>query len=130
MVRRARHGHSNGAGGHQPATLLREDARLRHLLQGGGPGVTIVLYEKTRSYCAPCKATSRRLATNGVEPVRVAVDDDSPTTRQIVDELKADGFLESPVVKIIDEHGQYVDSWSGYRPDKIDQYTKISDRVA
>lgn len=82
--------------------------------------MTVVVY--TRDHCQPCNATKRKIAEHGIEPVLVATDDDSPTTAAIVAELKADGFAESPVVKIIDDHGDYVDAWSGYRPDKIAEH--------
>lgn len=82
--------------------------------------MTVVVY--TRQQCQPCNATKRKIAEFGIDPVLVSTDDDSPTTAVIVEELKADGFSESPVVKIIDDHGDYVDAWSGYRPDKIAEH--------
>jgi glutaredoxin-like protein NrdH len=86
--------------------------------------MTFVVY--TKSNCQPCNATKRRFAAAGVETIEVKIDDGSPSSDAIVTELKADGFQESPVVKVIDEHGDYVNAWSGYRPDLIDEHVRAA----
>lgn len=85
--------------------------------------MTLVLYTKEHTFCGGCMATKRELQKYPhVEPVIVAVDDGQPSTEVILKELEADGFLQAPVVKIIDEHGEYVDAWSGFNPDKLREH--------
>ena len=68
----------------------------------------------TKPGCMPCEATKRRLARRGIayDTVDVSVD------ASAADELRAEGFAESPVVMVA--LGDVVEKWSGYRPDRID----------
>lgn len=80
---------------------------------------TGVLYTQER--CQPCNATKRRLDSLEVEAIEVDLTQDTPLNDVIRAELRAQGWRESPIVKIL-EGGEYVDAWSGYRPDKIDEH--------
>lgn len=69
----------------------------------------VTVYSKPA--CVQCTATYRRLDTRGIsyKILDVSVDEEA------LEEIKALGYLQAPVV-ITDE-----DHWSGFRPDKIDR---------
>ncbi len=71
---------------------------------------TITVYSQPS--CVQCNATYRRLDAAGLEYPVIDVSEDAEALAKI----KALGYLQAPVV-ITDE-----DHWSGYRPDKIDEY--------
>ncbi|MEW2014283.1 MULTISPECIES: glutaredoxin-like protein NrdH [Microbacterium] len=64
--------------------------------------------------CVQCTATMRALEAAGIEFEVV----DLSTDREALARLKAAGFLQAPVVETVDQ------SWSGFRPDKIDDVAK------
>jgi glutaredoxin-like protein NrdH len=70
--------------------------------------LNLTVYSKKN--CQPCKATIRKLTETGLPFSVVAVDEDPA----VAEALRAEGWLESPVVKI--DGGR---SWSGYRPDEL-----------
>lgn len=63
----------------------------------------------TKPACVQCNATYRALDKKGVVYSSVDISQDP----QALEELKAMGYLQAPVVVTDD------DSWSGFRPDKI-----------
>ncbi|OMH36870.1 glutaredoxin-like protein NrdH [Tersicoccus sp. Bi-70] len=63
----------------------------------------------TKPACVQCNATYRALDKKGVVYQSVDISQDP----QALEELKAMGYLQAPVVVTDD------DSWSGFRPDKI-----------
>lgn len=83
---------------------------------------TVIVY--TKKPCPQCDATLRMLDGRGVTSVQIRIDDADGAV--ILEELKAEGFGSAPVVKVLargDEGGaSYLDSWGGFRPDKIDIY--------
>lgn len=67
----------------------------------------------TKEHCPQCAATKRRLNNAGVEYVE-------ENALQNLDKLKSMGFRAAPVVMT---EGK---SWSGYRPDLLDELTSSS----
>jgi glutaredoxin-like protein NrdH len=65
----------------------------------------------TKPACVQCNATYRALDRKGIEYKKVDISQDPAALEQIRDL----GFMQAPVV--ITEN----DSWSGFRPDKIDE---------
>lgn len=63
----------------------------------------------TKTNCPKCSSTSRVLDGRDVTITYRSFDDEPG----LVDEAKARGFFEAPVVITPD------DAWSGYRPDKL-----------
>lgn len=71
----------------------------------------VTVYTKPR--CQPCTATKRRLRDKGVEFVEESILEPGNLAA-----AKALGHLEAPVVVVGRE------SWSGFRPDLIDELAK------
>lgn len=69
--------------------------------------MNIEIWTKTR--CPKCNSTARVLKERNVTITYRSFDDEPG----LVDEAKARGFFEAPVVITPD------DAWSGYRPDKL-----------
>ncbi|GAA1821503.1 glutaredoxin-like protein NrdH [Agromyces neolithicus] len=69
----------------------------------------IKIYSKPS--CVQCNATYRAMDAKGIAyiVIDVTVDDIA------LEEIKALGYLQAPVVIALDDH------WSGFRPDKIDE---------
>lgn len=70
----------------------------------------MVVYVKPS--CVQCTATFRALDSKGLEYEVLDLSEDPVALA----EVKALGYLQAPIV-ITDE-----DHWSGFRPDKIDEY--------
>lgn len=68
----------------------------------------------TKPACVQCKATYRALDKKGIEYEVVDMSQD-PTA---LDKIRGLGFMQAPVVVTPN------DSWSGFRPDKIDELAK------
>lgn len=71
--------------------------------------MTVTVY--TKPACVQCNATYRALDKKGIEYKKVDISQD-PAALERIREL---GFMQAPVV--ITES----DSWSGFRPDKIEE---------
>ncbi|UFU16103.1 glutaredoxin-like protein NrdH (plasmid) [Curtobacterium sp. C1] len=69
--------------------------------------MTVTVY--TKPSCVQCTATYRALDNKGIEYVVRDVSTDEAALEQV----KALGYLQAPVVVTDEEH------WSGFRPDKI-----------
>lgn len=73
----------------------------------------------TNPFCQPCKATKRHLSRLKAEYTEVPLDDD---LRAI---FRREGFLMAPIVQAVDDEWESVaETWTGYDPDKIDEYFK------
>lgn len=79
----------------------------------------------TKPVCFQCTQTKRRFDERGIQ-----FDTEDITNVEYADALeafKAEGLLSAPIVdlgefEVWDEHQKkHVSSWSGYRPDLIDQ---------
>ena len=68
----------------------------------------------TKPACVQCKATYRALDKKGIEYEVVDMSQD-PTA---LNKIRGLGFTQAPVVVTPN------DSWSGFRPDKIDELAK------
>jgi glutaredoxin-like protein NrdH len=71
--------------------------------------MTVTVY--TKPACNQCTATYRALDKKGIPYVSLDISQDE----EALERLKALGFQQAPVVEFGD------DSWSGFRPDKIDE---------
>ncbi len=74
--------------------------------------MTITLY--TKPNCGPCMASKRALEKIGVEYVEAS----GPDNVELLAEL---GHMQAPVM-VISEGEKVLDHWSGFRPDKIDEW--------
>lgn len=76
--------------------------------------MTVTLY--TKADCQQCRATERSLNEKGVEFVeKVATE---PANLEVLKQL---GHMQAPVVTVDPPLGGGVSSWSGFRPDYIEQ---------
>lgn len=80
--------------------------------------MTITVY--TKPSCVQCNATYRALDSKGIEYNIIDISEDAAALEQV----KALGYLQAPVVIAEDEH------WSGFRPDKIDDLALRLKRAA
>lgn len=71
----------------------------------------------TKPSCVQCTATYRALKKDGIphQSVDLTVDETA------LDQMKALGFQQAPVVVHTDADGNVVDSWSGFNPTKIEE---------
>lgn len=79
------------------------------------PQKTVTVYSKPTG-CQQCIALKRSL--NKTDIAYVIAD---ATTDENVELTKSLGFLQAPVTVIRDESGNIIDSFGGFRPDKIDE---------
>ncbi|PFG30829.1 ribonucleoside-diphosphate reductase class Ib glutaredoxin subunit [Paramicrobacterium agarici] len=75
----------------------------------GSSIMAIAVY--TKPSCVQCTATYRALDSKGIEYEVHDLSEDESALEQV----KALGYLQAPVVIADDEH------WSGFRPDKINE---------
>jgi glutaredoxin-like protein NrdH len=80
--------------------------------------MTITVYSKPS--CTQCTATYRALDKKGIayNSVDISLDADA------LERMKALGFMQAPVVEAGD------DSWSGFRPDKIEELASVTAQAA
>ena len=80
----------------------------------------VIVY--TKPACVQCNATYRALDKKGIDykSVDISVDDAA------LDRLKALGHMQAPVVEHLDDNGDLVDHWTGFRPDKIEELAQNS----
>lgn len=71
----------------------------------------------TKPACVQCNATYRALDKKGLSYNSVDISQDAGA----LERLKALGFMQAPVVAEYDAEGNVIDSWSGFRPDKIEE---------
>lgn len=69
----------------------------------------------TQTVCQPCRMTKMKLDQLGLAYDVVNVD--LPENEAAGDQLRAEGWMATPVVKV---EGAPTQSWSGYRPDLLD----------
>lgn len=71
--------------------------------------MTVTVY--TKPACVQCNATYRALDKKGIPYNSV----DLSTTPEALDEIKALGYMQAPVVVTEEDH------WSGFNPEKIEE---------
>lgn len=77
----------------------------------------VVVY--TNENCQPCKATKRRLKAWGASWEEVPIND------EISDQLRSEGFLQAPVVKVYDDELNILEeAWTGFNVTKLEKYFK------
>lgn len=79
--------------------------------------MTITVYSKPA--CVQCNATYRALDKKGVAYDVVDITEDAAALARVKDL----GYMQAPVVVAGD------DSWSGFRPDKIDEVARSAQAV-
>ena len=81
--------------------------------------MSITVYSKPR--CPQCDATYRKLKKMGVahESVDVTKDEES------LDLIKGLGYSQAPVVAVRGGDGAILESWGGFRPDRIEKATAL-----
>ena len=85
--------------------------------------MSITVYTKS-GFCPMCMATERTLVSAGIEFNEVHLEDVDQTQTQI-EEWKTALGMSAPIVVTDTEAG----SWSGFRPDKIDQLKSVTETV-
>ncbi|WP_420367166.1 glutaredoxin domain-containing protein [Curtobacterium sp. L1-20] len=75
--------------------------------------MSITVYSKS-GFCGMCKATERGLVSAGIEYTELHLDD---VDQAQIEEWKTTLGTNAPIVVTDTETG----SWSGFRPDRIDQ---------
>ena len=76
----------------------------------------ITVHSKTT--CVQCRATERHVDSKGIEVNHVNLEENLDTLKALTDR----GLAQAPVVLVFDENGAEIDHWTGYRPDKLDEY--------
>lgn len=76
--------------------------------------MTVTVY--TKPACVQCNATYRALDKKGIAYKTVDMSQDPEALEQV----RALGFMQAPVVMTEN------DSWSGFRPDKIEELAQAS----
>ena len=76
--------------------------------------MTITLLEKL--HCPQCKATERYFNKHGIPYHAEELNDE---TLSLARTLK---YSSAPVVLVKDKSGALIDSWSGFRPERISNY--------
>lgn len=83
--------------------------------------MSITVYTKS-GFCPMCMATERTLVSAGIEFNEVHLEDVDQTQ---IEEWKTTLGMSAPIVVTDTEAG----SWSGFRPDKIDQLKSVAETV-
>lgn len=83
--------------------------------------MTIIVYSK--QFCVQCNQTKRELTKQGSIYEEIMLD--APENEQLLEDLKTEGFLQAPIVKVITEKGVVMDKWSGFNPEKIANIKKL-----
>lgn len=81
----------------------------------------IVVYEKTKSVCMPCRFTKRELEKHQWEVELRALEDLSDTQLEMFRNL---GLSSAPIVQVFAENGILLDEWSGHNVNKLKEYIK------
>jgi glutaredoxin-like protein NrdH len=79
----------------------------------------VVLYSKQG--CMGCLASEIDLEDKLIPYEEVMIDED----KEAKELVQKKGFLQAPVVMVYDDEGSVVDSWSGFRPDRISALKKF-----
>ena len=66
--------------------------------------------------CVQCDATYRALDRKGIEYSVVDITQDAVA----LDRVRALGYLQAPVVLVLDDDGALVEHWSGFRDSRIE----------
>lgn len=72
----------------------------------------------TNPRCQPCAATKRKLVALGAKWM------EKPITEQSAAVWRSQGFLQAPIVEIVNEWNNVEEIFSGYRPDRLEELFK------
>ena len=76
----------------------------------------ILIY--TKDNCQQCKATKKRFDNKGVSYENIPIDGDN----NLIGLLMEQGHTTAPVVSVLSDTGELLDTWAGFQPSKIDRY--------
>lgn len=82
--------------------------------------MTVIVNSKPA--CVQCDATYRALDRKGIEYSVVDITQDAVALER-VREL---GYLQAPVVLVLDDDGALIEHWSGFRPDNINALKEVT----
>lgn len=68
--------------------------------------------------CVQCNATDRHCDSKGIVIEHVNLSKDEAKLQ----ELKDRGLTQAPVLIVTDDEGVEINHWTGFRPDKLDEY--------
>ncbi len=69
--------------------------------------------------CVQCTASKRALDSNGAKYTTTDLTQDT----EALATAKGLGYLQAPVIVVRDASDNIVDHWSGFRPEKINEYS-------
>lgn len=75
----------------------------------------------TKPECVQCNSTYRSLSKKGL--AHDSVDISVPAGAEWYAKAKELGYMQAPVVLVLDLDGAIIDHWSGFRPDKLEEYS-------
>lgn len=87
------------------------------------PAASLVILSQPS--CVQCGSTYRALDKRGIPYRSYNVSDEADLAnggQEFHDVAKELGYMQAPVGLALDEDGKVVDSWSGFRPDKIAEH--------
>jgi glutaredoxin-like protein NrdH len=68
--------------------------------------------------CMACRQTQNSISKQNIDITKIDVTED----QDALDRLRAKGYFSIPVVEVID-NDSIIDTWVGFRPDKISQFS-------
>lgn len=75
---------------------------------------SVTVYSLPASVCVRCRATEIAMRRKGIEAKKVRVDQDP----EALEYIKSLGYTSAPVV-VVEQDGEVVDHWSGFRDERI-----------
>lgn len=78
--------------------------------------MTIVVHSSPG--CVQCTSTERHADRKDID-IEVVHLDEHP---DILDQIKERGITAAPFVVVIDENGVEIDNWTGFQPQKLNEY--------
>lgn len=76
----------------------------------------------SKNNCRKCKMTKALFNRGDQNPTITEINIDEPEFAHHKEELKEEGFKVMPVVKVFDDNGELVDSWSDFQDKKVKEY--------
>ena len=79
----------------------------------------------SRPHCMACKMTNNVLQSLHQNINHVVLEDSNPKTASLIEKLKTQYHVrQMPFVQVV-QNDQIKDTWSGFHPDKIKQWSKL-----
>lgn len=81
----------------------------------------IVVYEKTKTVCMPCRFTKRELDKHKYGYKKEPLEE---LTAEQLEVFKLAGMYSAPIVQIVASNGVILDQWAGHNVNKLKEYIK------